>query len=373
MSAADRFNFEEIISQFQNNIDFSYAIPFGSGHINDTFLIHTAGKDDRNYILQRINHNIFTDVPGLMNNIGTVSEHIRSKLKSGLESDFRPEFYTFLKTSAGENYYKDLDDNFWRMSPFVEESRSFDLIDTPRKAYNGGEAYGEFLLLLGDLSPQALIETIPNFHNVQFRLDNLNASIQRDPLRRVRFVEPEILFIERRSKEMKQIHEAGQKEIIPLRITHNDTKFNNIIFDADEKVIGVVDLDTVMPGYVHFDFGDAIRTGASTAEEDEQDPNRMEMDITLFEAFSKGFFSKTRPILTKAEIAYLPLSAKVMSYIMAVRFLTDYICGDTYYKISYREHNLHRTQAQLKLLKSMEEQYDTMIELVDKLVSENGE
>jgi hypothetical protein len=369
MLKTDKYKIKEIVSNFLKDTPYTEAKPFGSGHINDTFLVEMGGRNVRRFILQRINNNVFKDIPGLMKNIAIISEHILRKLNSGLDSQFRPECYTFLNSENGKNHYQDGLSNYWRMSPFIDDSRSFDIIDSVTKAQNGGVAYGEFQLLLSDLSPDLLCETIPNFHNIEFRLENLETSICSNEFQRVEHVEEEIRFIKNRSKEMKEILRAGRKGLIPLRITHNDTKFNNILFDNQDRVIGVIDLDTVMPGYVHYDFGDAIRTGASTASEEEKNLTLMSMDISLYEALTKGYLSKMRPVLTKTEIQYLPLSAKLATYIQVTRFLTDYLSDDIYFKISYPDNNLTRTRTQIRLLESMERQFDDMVAIVDRYAS----
>jgi len=281
----DTFAFKNIIEKFLPGQKISQISPYGSGHINDTFLAIIEGSSAGKYILQRVNEIVFKNVPGLMNNIDIISDHILNKLKHGYDSSFRAECYTFLKSTDEMNYYNDTSGNFWRMTPFLENSRSFDVIDSGEKAYNGGKAYGEFQLMLSDLSPDLLIDTIPRFHDVEYRLQNLQFSIEEDKVGRVEQVRTEISFLKECSEEMKQILKAGKSGQIPLRITHNDTKFNNILFDDQEHVLGVIDLDTVMPGYIHYDFGDAIRTGAATAGEEEKNLDKVSLNIELFKAF----------------------------------------------------------------------------------------
>lgn len=359
------FKVRQVLAQFRVDGRLTEASPYGSGHINDTFLVYLEGPAVKKYILQRVNHHVFKDVPLLMKNIHHVCAHILSKLSQSGTIDFAPECYTFIPTFDDRNYHRDQEGNFWRLTPFLEYSHSFDLIDSEAKAFNGGMAYGSFQLLLADLSPDKLGESIPDFHNINFRLDNLTRVVEKDPVRRKNKVSQEIAFLLERQDEMWIILNEGMKGRIPLRITHNDTKFNNILFDEEDRVRGVIDLDTVMPGYVHYDFGDAIRTGASTAPEDDPDPGNMAMDLALYKAFTKGYLEKTSVFLTPAEVTHLALSAKLMTYIMAVRFLTDYIEGDVYYKTTYELQNLHRTRTQIALIKSMEAQYKEMTAFID--------
>jgi len=251
---------------------------------------------------------------------------------------------------------------------FIPDHRSYDIVDTPARAYEGGKAIGRFQAMLADLPGAPLFETIPFFHDIEKRLDTFFRSMKSDPANRVAEVSAEIDFVLRRSEEMKVILRLGREGKIPLRITHNDTKFNNILLDNNDKALCVIDLDTVMPGYVHYDFGDAIRTAANSAAEDEEDLAKIKMDIRLFEAYTEGYLSETRSTLNETEKEYLAFAPRLITFIMALRFLTDYIDGDHYYKIHHEHHNLQRARSQFRLVESMEEQYGEMREIIRKMV-----
>jgi Ser/Thr protein kinase RdoA (MazF antagonist) len=343
-----------IFSQFQIKEKPINVFPFGSGHINDTFKIETEGM---NYLLQRINHSIFKDVEGLTDNFLKVTEHIREKLNS---SNTTMQTLKLYPDQSGSYFLRDEEGNYWRLLDFIEDSSSYDLVENKTIAYEGGKAYGQFVKMLSDFPAEILVETIPQFHDINFRLANFRKAVKNDSAKRVAESKAEIDFIEARAEEMKQIIRLGEKGKIPLRVTHNDTKINNVLFNKAGKGICVIDLDTVMPGYIHYDFGDSIRTFTNTADEDEADLTKVGMDPDYYAAFTKGFLEKTRAILTEEELNTLAFSAKLMTYIIGLRFFTDYLEGDVYYKTKYPEHNLTRAKTQFKLLESMEEQFSFM-------------
>jgi Ser/Thr protein kinase RdoA (MazF antagonist) len=267
----------------------------------------------------------------------------------------------------GKSWVEDDDGSFWRMFIYIPDHRSYDIVDTPDKAIEGGKAIGRFQALLVDLPGKPLHETIPYFHDIEKRLDTFNSTVKSDRVNRASSASKEINFVLKRSEEMKIILRLGKEGKIPLRITHNDTKFNNILLDENDKALCLIDLDTVMPGYVHYDFGDVIRTAANTAAEDEKELSKIRMDIGLFKAFSEGYLSETNDTLNDVEKEYLAFAPRLLTYTMAVRFLTDYLDGDIYYKIHHEHHNLQRAKAQLKLIESMEEQYLAMQNIITKL------
>jgi len=306
--------------------------PFGSGHINDTFIIHTSDRRYRKLLLQRVNHHVFKNVPQLMKNFELVTRHIKKKIEEEKDLRFEKCCYVYIPTKNSSSYYKDSDGNFWRLVPFIENSHSY-----------------------------------KHFHDVEKRLLWFDEAVERDPLGRVKEVQSEIEFVRQRQDEMKIIQKLGREGRIPLRVTHNDTKFNNILFDTNDNPLCVVDLDTVMPGYVHFDFGDAIRICANRAAEDEPDLDKIQFDLELFKAFAKGYLKETRQYLNQTEIDYLAFSSKLMTFIMGLRFLTDYVDGDHYYKIHHPNHNLQRARAQFTLLKRMEKNYEKMREIIFQL------
>jgi len=359
-------NLQSITKHFSTAGTILSVLPYGSGHINDTYKVETSEKECPNYILQRINHKIFKNVPGLMDNIDRVTRHIRMKLENTPGADPNRQGLTLVCTHENKPFYEDPDGNFWRMYLFIEDNRSYDIVDTPEKAFEGGRIFGKFQSMIADLPGGPLFETIPNFHNVDMRLDTLRQTIQRDPVGRAARVVGEAAFVWERAGEMGTILHLGQQGLIPTRITHNDTKFNNVLLDRNDKGLCVIDLDTVMPGYVHYDFGDSIRTSTNTGAEDDPDLSKVEMDIRLFEAYTKGFLQETRSTLTPTELEYLPLAGKLFPYLIGVRFLTDYIDGDNYFKIKYEHHNLQRARAQFKLLESMEGQFAAMKRIVKR-------
>lgn len=362
-----KYDLASLVRNFRVEGRFLDGEPYGSGHINDSFLVHIVNNISKKYLLQRVNHHVFRNIPLLMRNIEIVTRHVQKKTAKGPDSGSELKFLDFIPAQDGKYYYKDSRGNYWRMLIFLENSQSYDTVDCPEKAYTGGKMFGRFLALLADLPPESLSETIPNFHNVEKRLETFFKSVREDPLQRVKEALEEIEIVNARAEEMKCINRLGREGRIPERVTHNDTKFNNILFDSAGRAVCVVDLDTVMPGYIHYDFGDAVRTSANTGAEDEKDLAKVSMDIQLFQAFSTGFLQETRTFLTKTEIEHLAFSAKLLTFIIGLRFLTDFIDGDKYFKIHHDRHNLQRTRAQFKLLKSMDEQYAEMQAIIKKL------
>jgi len=357
-------NLQPITRHFATQGTILSSFPYGSGHINDTYKVETAEANCHNYILQRINHKIFKNVPGLMDNIDRVTRHIRMKLEAIPGSDPNRQVLNLVYTLDNKSFYQDPDGNYWRMYIFIEDNRSYDIVDTPEKAFEGGRMFGKFQSMIADLPGGPLFETIPNFHNIEMRLQTLRDTLAKDPVERGQKVKNEVEFVLARAEEMGTILRLGQQGLIPPRITHNDTKFNNVLLDKNDQGLCVIDLDTVMPGYVHYDFGDSIRTSTNTGAEDDPDLSKVEMDIRLFEAYTRGFLQETRSTLTPTELEYLPLAGKLFPYIIGVRFLTDYIDGDNYFKIKHEHHNLQRARAQFKLLESMEGQFEEMKEVV---------
>lgn len=371
--AQPTFDFPAIIGQFAISGSVAAVTPHGSGHIHDTFRVQQAQAGQPDYLLQRVNHHVFKNVPALMENMRQVTAHLREKVASRPGGRPEQEVLTLIPTLSGQDYYQDQAGNYWRMLLFLPDTNSYDLVQTPQQAYEGGKAFGRFQALLADFPADRLHETIPNFHNIQSRLEQLQAAIGRDPLGRVGEVGAEIAAIEQRADLMRQIYLLGQSGQLPLRITHNDTKFNNVLLDKANRAQCVIDLDTVMPGYVAYDFGDAIRTTVNTAAEDEADTSKIEVNMDLFTGFTAGFLAETGAVLTETEIASLSLGVLLLPYIMAVRFLTDYIDGDHYYKIHFPQHNLQRARAQLALVKKLEKQYERMDHIIREIAQAKRE
>lgn len=365
----DEKNIHELVNKFR--LDGTYksfkAIP--TGNINDTFFIETAEADKPEYILQRINHRIFVHVPELQDNIVRVTSHIRSKLEQKNTVDIDRKVVTLIQTLEGKWFSTDESGNYWRLMVFIRGSHSYDQLSSPLLAYKAGIAFGEFSAMLADIPGEPLFETIKDFHNMEWRLRQFRDAVKDNRADRLKTVTEEVKQIEDRAEEMCLVQRLGREGKLPKRITHCDTKINNILFDENDDILCVIDLDTVMTGYVSSDFGDAIRTGANSGEEDDLDLGKVSLDIKLYKGFAEGFVTGGATFLTPVEIDILPFSAKLFAYMQAVRFLADYINGDTYYKIKNPLHNLQRTRAQLKLLFSMEEQYEEMKKIVQDVAT----
>ncbi|WP_461489833.1 phosphotransferase enzyme family protein [Pontibacter sp. HJ8] len=348
-------NFEGVLSQFDLKGGIEAVTPYGSGHIHDTYYVRNTDAACPDYLLQRINHHVFRNVPQLMENIQQVTTHLRNKLAGMPAQDPDREVLTLIPTRRHTTYYQDADGNFWRVYLLLQGTRSYDLVENAQQAYQGGKAFGRFQALLADMDATQLHESIPDFHNVEYRLRQFEEAREKDPAGRVTEVQAEIEFVEQRVHAMATIVRLGREGKLPLRITHNDTKFNNVLLDSQDKAQCVIDLDTVMPGFVAYDYGDAIRTTAVTTPEDEKDLSKIDIDLDLFRGFTQGFLEETRGSLTEQEIESLSLGITLLPFIMGLRFLTDYIDGDHYYKIHFPEHNLQRAQAQFRLVEVLEE------------------
>ena len=333
--------------------------PFGHGHINDTFLVSTPGNIP-DFILQRKNHLIFKDIAGMMNNIVLATSHIRKKLMA--EGDPEPDRKVMTYIPAPDNHYfvTDEEGNYWTLFLFVRGSHGIEEVTEEKQAFSAGKAFGHFQLQLADLPGSLLIETIPDFHNGKFRLRQFEASVAEDKAGRVALMKPVIDRLLSLAPEMTLLQEWLDRGELPLRITHNDTKINNVLYDDNDNILCIIDLDTVMPGSALFDFGDAIRTLGNTAAEDEPDTSRIAFNRAYFRAFAEGYLSESGGFLTAKERENLAFSCRYMVWEQTIRFLTDYLNGDTYYKTAYPEHNRVRTMAQLKYLEVMEASMEFM-------------
>ncbi len=329
--------------------------PYGSGHINNTYL--TTTTSGRRYILQRINHNTFKNVAALMENITAVTEFLRKKA-----TDPR-SVLTLVKAKSGESYVY-AQATYWRVNEFTENSICLQTPETDEDFYQSAIGFGTFQQMLSNFPAEKLHETIPNFHNTPDRYRIFCETLARDPMHRAAEVQPEIGFVLAREKEMATLYNALTAGVLPLRVTHNDTKLNNVLLDAEtRKALCVIDLDTVMPGSSLYDYGEAIRFGAATAAEDEKDLSKVEMDLNLFRVFTRGYI-KACPGLTQKELQYMPLGAKTMTMECGVRFLTDYLDGDNYFSIHREGHNLDRARTQFKLVSDMESKWEEMQKIV---------
>ncbi|GGK78665.1 phosphotransferase enzyme family protein [Rufibacter glacialis] len=356
----------EVLAKFATAGTVAGIEPFGSGHIHDTYWVKTAESTSPDYLLQRVNHHVFKDVPALMENILLVTAHLRNKLAATPEANPAEEVLTLLPTRQNQAFYQDGDGNFWRMFLFLQNTRSYDLVETEQQAFEGGRAFGRFQALLVDLEPGLLHETIPHFHNLQSRLRLFDLALVHNHEGRAQETAAEIAFVQERAETMLGILTLGQEGKLPLRVTHNDTKFNNVLLNAQDLAQCVIDLDTVMPGYVAYDFGDAIRTTVNAAPEDEEDLAKIQVNLPLFEAFTKGYLQEAGTFLTEKEIESLTMGVTLLPFIMGLRFLTDYLGGDTYYKIKHPGHNLQRARAQFRLVQLLEEKQEHLGAIIQK-------
>ncbi|MCI9385639.1 MAG: aminoglycoside phosphotransferase family protein [Lachnospiraceae bacterium] len=342
--------------------------PYGNGHINDTFLVRcqTADNTEKRYILQRMNHDIFKNPPQLMENMVHVTKYLRKKILSqGGDPD--RETLNVLKTQGGADCYQDSGNNYWRVFSFIENSMCLEKVENAKDFYDSGAAFGNFQRMLADYPAETLHETIPNFHNTPSRLQDFQKAVRTGDKERAALAQREISFVLDRVREASVLTDLLSEGKLPLRVTHNDTKLNNILFDADtHKALCIIDLDTVMPGLSLYDFGDSIRFGANTGAEDETDLTKVGLDLGLFEAFTKGYLEGCKGSLTAKEIEMLPMGAKLMTYECGMRFLADFLTGDHYFKVHRVNHNLDRARTQFQLVADMETKWDEMTAIVQK-------
>ena len=353
---------KNIISHFSIAGEYISAEKVITGHINDSFIIKTSSTEHPGYFLQWINNYIFKDVEGLMNNIAVVTSHLAKKLAENDKLDFK--VLEIIPCTDGKKFFIDDEGQYWRLYKFIDKMHVYDVVENTKNAYEGGKAFGIFMSLLADLPADTLTETIPDFHSMEKRLETFYTSLKNNPFGRVKDIPAEIDFVKSRTEQMLTIPALIKSGKLPMRITHNDTKFNNILFDETEHAMSIVDLDTVMPGSILFDFGDAIRTGANTAIEDEKDLSKVDINLSIYEAYTQGFVKSTRHTLTEVEIENLAFSARFMTFIIGLRFLTDFVDGDPYFRTLYPDHNLDRAKVQFRLVEQMELNAAKMQEIV---------
>ena len=369
MSKNERFSgVDETIENLAFEGTFISKKPFGNGHINDTFkLFFDVGEDEpKPYILQRINDDIFESPAELMENINGVTSYLRAKIiENGGDPD--RETLNVIPTKDGKLYYTDCNGVFWRAYQFVEGATCYESVEKPEHFYQSAVAFGHFQKLLSDYPAQTLHETIPDFHHTKKRFEAFVKAVEEDVCGRAKDVQEDIDFIMAREADASVLVDMLERGELPLRVTHNDTKLNNVMIDDETgKGLCVIDLDTVMPGLAIHDFGDSIRFGASTATEDEPDLSKVSIDLELFDIYTKGFIEASAGSLTPTEIDMIPMGAKVITLEQAIRFLMDHIQGDTYYKIHRENHNLDRARTQIKLVADMEAKWDQMKDIVNK-------
>ena len=341
-------NLNDIVSKFEITGKVTDVKPMGEGLINDTYKVFVDGCNKPQYVLQHINNAIFQDVDMLMDNINKVTEHIRKKGKNTLQ---------FLKTDTGKSYYFD-GNKYWRVMDFVPDSITYQTV-TPDYSYIAGKSFGEFESLLADLN-DPLGEIIPDFHNIEFRLKQLRDAAVEDRVGRVKEVQYYLDEIFKREDKMTLGERLYREGKLAKRVCHCDTKVNNMLFDKEGNVLCIIDLDTVMPSFVFSDYGDFLRTAANTGMEDDPNLDNIDFNMEIYNAFTKGYLEGTKDFLLPIEKENLPYAAMLFPYMQTVRFLTDYIDGDTYYKIKYPEHNLVRTKAQWRLFEKAEEKEPEM-------------
>jgi Ser/Thr protein kinase RdoA (MazF antagonist) len=352
-----------VARQFQIPGEVSAVTPFGNGHINDTYRVvfERAGVPAR-CILQRINQNVFKNPPAVMENIQRVTAHLAAHLATEPDRDRR--VLTLIAARDGRAWHVDAQGSYWRAYRLIENARTYDAVESPQQAYQAARAFGRFQQLLADLPAPRLHDTIPDFHHTPKRFMALEQAIACDVQNRAILADPEIKFALARNSMTRVLLDAN----LPERVTHNDTKFNNVMLDdATGEGICVIDLDTVMPGLVLYDMGDMVRTTTSPAEEDERDLSRVTMQFPMFEAIVRGYLSSAGEFLTQEEKQHLAFAGKLATFEQGIRFLTDYLAGDTYYKVHREGHNLDRCRAQFKLVESIEQQEDRMTRLVEAI------
>jgi aminoglycoside phosphotransferase (APT) family kinase protein len=352
-----------VARQFPLRGEFFSAAPYGSGHINDTYcLVFDQGGARVRYILQRINHLVFKNPPALMENIRRVTAHLGQKAAGA--SDAGRRVLTLIQALDGQPHYCDAQGNFWRVYIFIEKARTFDAVESTQQAFQAAKAFGQFQKLLADLPAPRLQDTIPDFHHTPKRFAALEKAIAADASNRAHLAKPEIEFALRHKSATSLLLDAK----LPERVTHNDTKFNNVMLDdATGEAICVIDLDTVMPGLALYDFGDMVRTATSPAKEDERDLSKVKMQLPMFEALARGYLASAAEFLTPAEKKFLSFSGQLITLEIGLRFLTDYLAGDTYFKVHREGHNLDRCRTQFKLVESIEQQEAAMNKLVETI------
>jgi len=352
-----------VVRHFEIQGDFLTATPYGSGHINDTYcvLFDQGGRRSR-YIFQRINHFVFKNPEALMQNIARVTSHLGIKISDHAEA--RRRVLTLIPSREGKSFYRDGGGHYWRAYLAIERARTLDVVETTAQAFQAGKAFGHFQKLLADLPAPRLNDTIPDFHNTPKRFAALQTVVAKDAANRAHLAKREIEFALQRQVLTRVLLDAK----LPERVTHNDTKFNNVMLDeATGEGVCVIDLDTVMPGLVGYDFGDMVRTTTSPAQEDEKDLSKVGLQFAMFESLLRGYLSSAGDFLTPAEKRLLPFSGKLITFTIGLRFLTDFLAGDVYFKVHRDGHNLDRCRTQFKLVESIEQQEEKMNQLLETL------
>jgi hypothetical protein len=356
---------QSIVEQFQIGERLVNVSSHKKGHINETYVgVYEGAGGRRRYIHQRINDAVFPDPESLMHNIELVTGHLRQKVAEQ-GGDPEREVLTLVPTVSGQSYLKTPEGDYWRTYQYVERACSYDVVTDLRHVRNAARAFGRFQRLLADFPAQELVETIPRFHDMHDRLDQFRRALEADAEDRASHARPEISFVMERADEVTRLADLLADGHLPIRVTHNDTKFNNVMIDeVTGEAICVIDLDTVMPGTVLYDFGDAVRTGANPAAEDERDLSHVCIDMSMFEQLARGYLEATQGFLVPAEMRNLVFSTEVMAFIIGLRFLTDYLSGDWYFRTHRPDQNLDRCRVQFAFVESIEAHFDQMEEVV---------
>ena len=352
-----------ITRQFEIPGEFSTAVTYGNGHINDSYcVVFNHDRAATRSLVQRINHNVFCNPVALMENIQRVTTYLASCVAG--EPDSERRVLTLIPSRDGKSWHRDPEGNYWRAYRFIGDARTFDTVQSPEQAYQAAKAFGRFQQMLASLPAPRLLDTIPDFHHTPKRFHALEHAIAEDAANRAIHAKQEIDFALAHQPIVSRLLDAN----LPERVTHNDTKFNNVMLDDETgEGICVIDLDTVMPGLAPYDFGDMVRTTTSPAKEDEQDLSKVQMQFPMYEALLRGYLASAGEFLTKAEKQLLAFSGKLITFEIGVRFLTDYLNGDTYFKVHRQGHNLDRCRTQFALVKSIEQQEEQMNRLIDNL------
>jgi hypothetical protein len=360
---------QEISKKFQIYGEILHAETLKIGHINETYsATYSQGGTRVRYIHQKINRNVFRNPEAVMDNVMRVTNHIRRKLETKNVRDHTRRSLIVIPTRDGKSYFLNGDDGVWRTFLFIEGVETYESVQSPDQAFQAGHAFGDFQRLLVDLPGGRLFETIPDFHNTRKRFTAFQAALKKDHYNRAKEAQAETDFALKREPIVDVILNAMAKRKIPERITHNDTKFNNVMMDVlTGEAMCIVDLDTVMPGCALYDFGDMVRTATSPTLEDEQDLSKVKMQMPMFKKLAQGYWSSAGEFLTRAEKSHVAFSGKLITFEIGLRFLTDYLSGDTYFRIHRPTHNLDRCRTQFKLVESIERQEEAMQKFVDKL------
>lgn len=368
MEKTIKHDLSKVIPHFQLYGILRSAEPWGSGHINDTYRVCIAqGGHPVHYIIQRVNDKVFPNVPKLMENIQRVTSHICRKLMEIPGSDYTRETLNVVPSRDNQPYYRDAEGNYWRMYVYIEQASTFDFVNDPRQAYEAAKAFGRFQVMLMDLPGGPLFEVIPNFHNTVWRFEKFLAVLRQDSHGRAAQAQAEIEFCLARQTSTGTVVNLLASGELPMRVTHNDTKINNVMLDdADGRGLCVIDLDTVMPGSILYDFGDEVRTTTATAAEDERDLSKVQFRLDLFEQLVRGYLALTKAYLTAREIDLLAFSGRLITFEIGLRFLTDFLEGDVYFKTHRDGHNLDRCRTQFEMVRQMEVQSAAMDVIVAK-------